>query len=149
MYFYRLGTLITVERLDSSYSALVWYMQFFDYFGHLYLPHAQLLLKLSPIQETLNPSCSSLAASKFFFTNHGCSACSSKAKQTEKGVCELAWDVANLPYLNKNISADLPVNINGEKMELKLREEYLEIRSRLQTEHTQIEREVCKINNQF
>ena len=32
--------------------------------------------------------------------------------------------------------------------EQELREEYLEIRSRLQTEHAQIERETCKIDSQ-
>ena len=35
------------------------------------------------------------------------------------------------------------------QVEQALREEYLEIRSRLQTEHAQIERETCKLDSQI
>ena len=127
MHFYRLGTLVlaTVEKRKSLKFWIFSNMQFSEYYGNLLASRANLLLKFSPTEEALNPSCQSVGASKFAFTNYGCSACSSKAKVTEKGVCELAWDTTNLPYLNKNISVDLPVNINGQKFELKQREEYL------------------------
>lgn len=61
----------------------------------------------------------------------------SEAKQTlqttEANLKEVMAKIDSSPALQK---------------EQELREEYLEIRSRLQTEHAQIERETCKIDSQ-
>ena len=120
--FYNLGSLITVESIRSgTYSYRASNLIFSEYFGNLFFSDMNYLVKLTTIPETLNPSCQSVTASKFSFTNYNCSACSSQAKLTGKGVCELVSDAVLYPYVAANISSDLPVNTQGQKLELKLR----------------------------
>ena len=117
--FYNLGILVTTLDLgrntiqDTIYSQSV---------GQLLIPQSNLIIKLTPSAQTLNPSCKSVGFSKFSFTNKGCSQCSARATMTKKGVCEMSYEPSNVHYISSKISANLPTNTQGEKFELKLRE---------------------------
>ena len=72
-----------------------------------------------------------------------------KLEESAKGKISEAEKTLKITEANlKEVMAKIDSSPALQK-EQELREEYLEIRSRLQTEHAQIERETCKIDSQI